>query len=116
MYEHRRSKPLPSRKYYRRLVLHFLAALLLVLLSLAGGMWGYEHYESLAWRDAFLEVAMLLGGMGPVHSPTTPGGKVFAGVYALYAGLIFLLASGIVFAPVFHRLLHRFHWEQREGQ
>jgi hypothetical protein len=55
---------------------------------------------------------MLLGGMGPVHTPTTEGGKVFAGLYALYAGLVFLVAAALLFAPIFHRLLHRFHWEQ----
>ncbi len=85
---------------------------MLVCLSVGLGMWGYEHYEALAWRDAFLESAMLLGGMGPVHSPQTPDGKLFAGLYALYAGLIFLVLMGIVFAPIVHRMLHRFHWQQ----
>jgi hypothetical protein len=55
---------------------------------------------------------MLLGGMGPIHSPVTDSGKVFAGLYALYAGLVFLVAAALLFAPVLHRLLHRFHWEQ----
>ncbi len=79
--------------------------------SLVMGMAGYEYFESLRWRDAFLNAAMLLGGMGPVETPQTPGGKVFAGLYALYAGLVFLIVAGIVFAPVVHRLLHRFHWD-----
>jgi len=73
-------------------------------------MAGYAHWEKLAWRDAFLNSAMLLGGMGPVDSPKTDGGKLFAGAYALYCGLIFLVAAGLVFAPLLHRLLHRFHW------
>ena len=81
--------------------------------SLALGMMGYEHFENLPWRDAFLNAAMLLGGMGPVDPPKTDGGKVFAGLYALYAGLVFLVTAGLVFAPVLHRVLHRFHWEQR---
>jgi hypothetical protein len=85
----------------------------LVLVSLLIGMAGYMHYEQLAWRDAFLNAAMLLGGMGPVESPHTAGGKLFAGVYALYAGLVFLVATGVVFAPVVHRLLHKFHWEDQ---
>ena len=55
---------------------------------------------------------MLMGGMGPVDPPRTDGGKVFAGLYALYAGLVFLVASGLVFAPIVHRVLHRFHWER----
>jgi hypothetical protein len=92
-------------------LLHVLAASGLVLGSLLIGIAGYSHYEHLAWRDAFLNAAMLLGGMGPVESPQTEGGKLFAGLYALYAGLVFLVAIAIVIAPVVHRLLHKFHWE-----
>ena len=80
--------------------------------SLALGMWGYEYFEHLPWRDAFLNAAMLMGGMGPVDAPRTNNGKVFAGLYALYAGLVFLAAAGLVFAPILHRVLHRFHWKQ----
>jgi hypothetical protein len=75
------------------------------------GMAGYAHFENLPWRDAFLNSAMLLGGMGPVESPGTNGGKLFAGLYALYAGLVFLVAAALMVAPVVHRLLHKFHWE-----
>jgi hypothetical protein len=75
-------------------------------------MAGYEWYEQLSWRDAFLNAAMLLGGMGPVNAPATPGGKLFAGLYALYAGLVFLIVAGLLLAPVVHRILHRFHWEE----
>lgn len=74
-------------------------------------MAGYAHFEHLAWRDAFLNTAMLLGGMGPVDSPRTNGGKLFAGLYALYAGLVFLITAAVTVAPVVHRLLHKFHWE-----
>jgi hypothetical protein len=56
---------------------------------------------------------MLLGGMGPVNAPATPGGKLFAGLYALYAGLVFLIVAGLLLAPVVHRILHRFHWEEK---
>jgi hypothetical protein len=55
---------------------------------------------------------MLLGGMGPVESPQTPGGKVFGGLYALYAGMVFLVVAGIILAPVVHRVLHKFHWDE----
>jgi hypothetical protein len=81
-----------------------------ILGSLAVGMVGYAHFEGLPWLDAFLNAAMLLGGMGPVESPATPMGKFFAGVYALYSGLVFLVLAGIVLAPVLHRILRRFHW------
>ena len=81
--------------------------------SLILGMWGYWYFESLNWLDAFLNAAMLLGGMGPVESPQTPGGKLFAGIYAIYAGMVLLVTAGIFFTPVVHRFLHRFHLEQR---
>jgi hypothetical protein len=76
-------------------------------------MWGYWYFESLSWLDAFLNAAMLLGGMGPVESPQTPGGKLFAGIYAIYAGMVLLVTAGIFFTPVVHRFLHRFHLEKR---
>jgi len=93
------------------MLFHFLGATALVLGSLGVGMAGYARFEGLAWRDAFLNAAMLLGGMGPVESPQTDAGKLFAGVYALYAGLVFLVGTGLLLIPVFHRLLHKFHWE-----
>ncbi|MEK6677504.1 MAG: hypothetical protein AABZ47_17860 [Planctomycetota bacterium] len=111
MYEHRRLPPVSKAEFLTRLAIHIAVAALMIGGSLALGMLGYIYYEGLAWRDAFLNAAMLLGGMGPVESPQTPGGKLFAGFYAMYAGLVFLVVVGIVFAPVVHRSLHRFHWE-----
>ena len=110
MYERRHERPLPRHHFIGRLVGHFAGATAIMAASLGAGMAGYAHYESLPWRDAFLNAAMLLGGMGPVNAPQTPAGKVFAGAYALYAGLVFLVATGIVFAPVLHRIMHTFHW------
>ena len=69
------------------------------------------YFENLSWRDAFVNSAMLLGGMGPVDMPKTDGGKLFAGLYALYAGLVFLVAVAVVLSPVLHRILHKFHWD-----
>jgi len=114
VYEHKRLPPLPRPHFIRRLLLHVLAAVALVLASLGIGMAGYSWFEGLAWRDAFLNAAMLLGGMGPVETPSTNGGKLFAGCYALYAGLVFLVAIGIVLAPIVHRVMHRFHWDADE--
>lgn len=78
-------------------------------------MLGYHAYEALPWRDAFLNAAMLLGGMGPVELPHTDAGKLFAGLYALYSGLVFLVAVALLLAPALHRMLHLFHWEGREN-
>jgi hypothetical protein len=111
MYEHRRH-PLLSRKAFAwRLARHVASAALLMAISLAVGMVGYWRYEQWGWRQAFLNAAMLLGGMGPVHPPVTSEGQLFAGLYALYAGLVFLLVAGLLLAPIVHRFLHHFHWE-----
>src|SRR5258706_14336640 len=114
LYEHHSKPPISAAAFARRMLRHGALALSVTLASIALGMVGYMHYENLPWRDAFLNTAMLMGGMGPVDAPKTPGGKMFAGLYALYAGLVFLLVAGVVVAPVLHRILHRilhhFHW------
>ena len=112
MYESRKQAPLPRAKFAGRVVLHFAIAAGLLLGSLAAGMAGYMYFESLAWRDAFVNAAMLLGGMGPVDMPKTDGGKIFAGLYALYSGLLLIITAGVVLSPVLHRILHKFHWAQ----
>jgi len=112
MYE-RRGDPVASRtQFSARMARHLGAALALVAASLFIGMAGYHYFEQLSWLDAFVDASMLLGGMGPVHTPETPGGKLFAGLYALYAGLVFLVTVGVVLAPVLHRALHKFHWKK----
>ena len=111
MYEHRGAQPLTRRRFAFRFLKHFAAAQALVALSLAIGMAGYGYFEHMPWRDAFVNSAMLLGGMGPVDPLKTDAGKVFAGLYALYAGLIFLIVAGVLLAPIVHRIIHRFHWE-----
>jgi len=111
-YEPRHLKPISTGRFLLRLVWHGSAATALVIASIAGGMAGYKHYEHLAWRDGFLNASMLLGGMGPVDMPHTPHGKIFAGCYALYAGLVFIVSAGVILAPVIHRIMHRFHWDE----
>lgn len=113
MYEDRHTPPLPPRRFVRRMADHVAVAAALVVVSLMVGMWGYEHYEHLPWRDAFLNTAMLLGGMGPVDPIYSNGGKVFAGIFALYAGVVFLVVAGLFLVPVIHRIAHVFHFEGR---
>lgn len=112
MYESRRQRPLSRSAFIQRLIRHAVAILLLIGGSLALGMIGYMRFEKLSAVDAFLNSAMLLGGMGPVDAPKTDAGKLFAGCYALYAGLAFLLVAAVMFTPLLHRLLHRFHWTE----
>src|SRR5258708_4029438 len=116
MYE-TRAQPLLSRaRYIARLGRHAAAAAALVAASLGMGMAGYVYFEHLTWLDAFVDASMLLGGMGPVHNPQTAGGKLFAGLYALYSGLVFLVTVGVVLAPVMHRALHKFHWAKERAK
>ncbi|MFT3957110.1 MAG: hypothetical protein QM722_22845 [Piscinibacter sp.] len=113
MYETRSQKPLPRAVFARRLLLHLAIAAGLLLVSLAAGMIGYVQLEQLSWMDAFLNSAMLLGGMGPVDPPCTDAGKLFAGLYALYAGLVFIVSAALVFTPILHRVIHHFHWSEK---
>lgn len=95
-----------------RQLIHLALSLGVLAFSLMLGMWGYEHFEHLQWRDAFLNSAMLLGGEGPVNLDLSEPGKVFAGVYALYAGLVVIAVTGLLLAPGIHYLMHRVHWEE----
>jgi len=113
MYESRQQRPLARADFARRLAAHAAAASLLMVVSLAAGMVGYRALEHLTWIDAFLNAAMLLGGMGPVNPPQSDAGKLFAGCYALYAGLVFIVTAGLMFTPILHRLMHRFHWDAK---
>ena len=112
MYEPRH-KPLLSRaQFTRRVAGHLLVGLGVIGASLVAGMAGYVAFEHLSWLDAFLNAAMLLGGMGPVDMPQTEAGKLFAGLYALYAGLVLIVVAALLITPVVHRVLHSLHLEQ----
>ena len=113
MYEPKYQAPLSRAKFVQRLLRHSLVALGLLAASLAFGMLGYVVFEDLSWIDAFLNSSMLLCGMGPVNPPQTAAGKLFTGLYALYAGLAFIVAAALLFTPILHRLLHRFHWDEK---
>lgn len=111
IYESKRQAVATRGRFMRRLGGHLLWALGLIGLSLGIGMAGYMEFERMSWIDAFVNAAMLLGGMGPVNAPVTTGGKLFAGCYALYAGLVFIVTAALLFTPFLHRLMHRFHWD-----
>jgi hypothetical protein len=118
MFEHRHEKLLSRHLFLRRLVKYALISLSIIIASLVIGMIGYHVFEGYSWIDSFLNAAMLLGGMGPVGTLHTDAGKVFAGIYALYCGLVVLVSIAIFAAPIFHRFLHHFHLEgeQRKEQ
>lgn len=113
-YEHRSEPLLPWRVFLlRRVGKTLLAAALVIVLSLVIGILGYHLTEGMGWLDAFLNASMILGGMGPVDTLHTAGGKLFAGFYALYSGLMLVGTAGLLLAPFMHRLMHRFHLENR---
>ena len=115
MYEHRNQPLLERGAFLLRLAKHALLAFGLISGSLFIGMAGYHYFEGLSWLDALVNASMLLGGMGPVNPLQTTAGKLFASFYALYCGMVFLIVAGVLFAPVFHRILHHFHLEMGEA-
>ena len=115
MYEHHTKPVLPRKVYYRRIVRHAALGVAVIVVSLGIGMMGYHFFEQLPWVDAFVNASMILSGMGPVATLQTNGGKIFAGCYALFSGLTLIAILGIIFAPVVHRALHKFHLED-EGR
>jgi hypothetical protein len=93
---------------------HAVLALAMIACSLMVGMAGYHIFEKLPWLDAFLNASMILSGMGPANEIKSTAGKLFAGLYALFSGLAFVTIVGVIFAPVYHRFIHKFHLEFEE--
>lgn len=114
MYESRSAPLLSRRRFVQRMVGHLFWAGALVAVSLVLGTVGYHWLGGMAWVDAFMNAAMLLGGMGQVGEVATSSGKIFAAIYALYAGLVLIGVMTIVLAPLLHRVLHSLHLEDVE--
>ena len=108
-YEHRHESLLPRAAFLLRVTLHAGIALGIVFGALFIGVLGYHFLAQLSWIDALVNASMLLGGMGPVNELNTTGAKLFASLYALFSGIVFLVSIGVLFAPIIHRFLHRFH-------
>jgi hypothetical protein len=108
-YEKRHHSLAPQQVYLRRLGRNLALALAMIAASLAAGMAGYAYFENLNVIDAFLNAAMILSGMGPVAVMQSPGGKIFAGLYAIYSGVFIIATTAVILAPIIHRLLHNFH-------
>ncbi len=104
--------PMPFHLFMSRLARNLLIGIILIMISLFLGMCGYHYFETMSWVDAYVNAAMILSGMGPVSDLHTESGKIFAGSYALFSGIVFLVIIVIVFAPVFHRFFHKFHMQE----
>jgi hypothetical protein len=116
MFERHADPLLPRHHFLRRQLLHAGASGLLFGAALGVGVLGYHFFEALPWIDSLLNASMILGGMGPVDAVKSEGGKLFASFYALFSGIVFLVAAGVIFAPTFHRFLHRFHLDMEEEE
>jgi flagellar biosynthesis protein FliR len=111
MYEHHSQPLLPIRRFIYRFLWHAVLAFAIVAFALGIGIIGYHYFEGLSWLDSFLNASMILGGMGEIDPLHSTGAKLFAGFYALFAGLVFIAFASILVLPVAHRLLHILHLE-----
>ena len=112
--EHHRQPLAPRWLFARRLAINVALGLAIILVSLVIGMIGYHYFEGMGAIKAFGAAAMILGGMGPYSEPTTNGGEIFAGLYAIYCGLLLIGVTGLILSPVFHRVMHQLHLPDQE--
>jgi len=114
MYEKRHHPLVPFSVFVQRVLKNLSIGCLIIVGSLGLGMWGYHHFEGMTWVAAYENAAMILSGMGPVDELHTDAGRLFAGTYALFSGIVFLVVIAIIVAPLFHRFLHKFLIHDRE--
>jgi len=113
MLEHKNQKVVSRTAFIKRIIVYIGFALLLILISLGIGISGYHWIAGLKWIDSLLNASMILGGMGPVDALTSVNAKIFASFYALFSGLIFIGIIGIILTPIMHRMIHKFHVEDK---
>jgi hypothetical protein len=109
MFEHHKNELISRKEFISRQFKYLGFSAIILVCSLGLGTTGYHIYGKLSWIDSFLNASMILTGMGPVDHIGTNEGKLFASFYALFSGVAFLTFAGVLFAPIYHRFLHRFH-------
>ncbi|MBP9854970.1 MAG: hypothetical protein KBD53_08895 [Candidatus Omnitrophica bacterium] len=114
MFEKKHQKVVPISVFIRRMVAYIFVVILLIIGVLSIGVVGYHFFAGFTWIDSLLNASMILGGMGEIDPLTTTGAKIFASVYALFSGLMFIAIMGILFTPMMHRVLHSFHMEDKD--
>jgi hypothetical protein len=115
-YEHRKKPILPTQKFYKRLLKNFLLAMIILFISLCIGVAGYVRFAHLRFVDALQNASMILGGMGPVDTMPSDCAKYFASFYSLFSGVTFLSTIAVLFAPILHRAMHKFHLETEDEE
>ncbi len=114
MFEHHRKPLLEPQDFFRRQLYYILFSLIILIFSVGIGILGYHFFGALPWIDSFLNASMILTGMGQIDHLNTFAGKLFAAFYALFSGVAFLTFIAVLFAPIYHRFLHRFHLDIEE--
>ena len=113
-FERRSDKLAPVSIYVQRIAASLALAFVLILVALAVGIAGYHSIAGFNFVDSLLEASMILGGMGPVREMPNDASKIFASIYALFSGVIFIALMGIILAPVAHRVMHKFHIDEKD--
>jgi len=108
MFERRHEKLAPFSVFVKRMAMSVGMAVIMIAVSLSVGIAGYHWLAGFEWIDSLLEASMILGGMGPIKELPTSGAKIFAALYALFSGLVFIGIMGVVLAPLAHRMMHKF--------
>src|SRR5207249_1025196 len=114
IYERRNDELAPVPVFIRRVIGSLGIALCLIALALSIGIAGYHFIAGFNWIDSLLEASMILGGMGPIKELPNDTAKIFAALYALFSGLIFIALMGIILSPVAHRVMHKFHVDDED--
>jgi hypothetical protein len=112
MFEHRTDPLLPTHQFVWRVLGFVGLSAVVVGIALGIGVLGYHYLGGLPWIDALVNASMILGGMGPVDTITSHAGKLFASVYALFSGLLFIGAASLTLTPFVHRIMHKLHMEE----
>jgi hypothetical protein len=112
--EHKNSQLLSRQDFFVRMGWYVFFGCLFLVFSLGVGTIGYHITANLGWVDAFLNASMILTGMGPVDKLETETAKVFASFYAIFSGVAFLTFCGVLFTPIYHRFIHKFHLDLGE--
>ena len=84
-------------------------AVILITVSLLGGMAGFHLTGDYGLVDSFSQAALLLGGEGPTGAYPNDAVRIFAGDYALYSGQSYIILSALLIAPIFSHLLRKHH-------
>ena len=114
MYERRQDQLAPRSVFIKRIIASLVIALGIIVIALLIGIAGYHYIAGFNWIDSLLEASMILGGMGPIKELPNDAAKIFASIYALFSGLILIGLMGIILSPIIHRVMHKFHVDEKD--